>query len=85
MLLSRQNTEFHEALATVAANSVLQDLIRSLRDRTVMLFAPISRRRGKQNWEEHAAILRAVIAGDSELAALLAARHVYNAAELPQD
>lgn len=85
VLLSRQNTEFHEALATVAANSVLQDLIRSLRDRTVMLFAPISRRRGKQNWEEHAAILRAVIAGDSELAALLAARHVYNAAELPQD
>lgn len=85
VLLSRQNTEFHEALATVAANSVLQDLIRSLRDRTVMLFAPISRRRGKQNWEEHAAILRAVIAGDSELAALLAARHVYNAAELPQE
>lgn len=85
VLLSRQNTEFHEALATVAANSVLQDLIRSLRDRTVMLFAPISRRRGKQNWEEHAAILRAVIAGDSELAALLAARHVYNAAEVPQD
>lgn len=85
VLLSRQNTEFHEALATVAANSVLQDMVRSLRDRTVMLFAPISKRRGRQNWEEHANILRAVIAGDSELAALLAARHVYNAAEIPQD
>ncbi len=40
---------------------------------------------GQQNWEEHAGILRAVIAGDSELAALLAARHVYNAAEMPQE
>ena len=50
-----------------------------------MLFAPISRHRGKQNWQEHAAILRAVIDGDAELAALLAARHVYNAAQIPQD
>lgn len=85
ILLGRQNTDFHEALATVAANSVLQDMIRSLRDRTAMIFAQTSRRRGRQNWEEHSAILRAVIAGDSELAALLAARHVYNAAEMPQD
>ncbi|MEO5326235.1 GntR family transcriptional regulator [Mesorhizobium sp. CC13] len=85
VMISRRNTELHEALATVAANSVLQDMVRSLRDRTVMLFAPISRRRGRQTWEEHAGILRAVIAGDSELAALLAARHVYNAAEMPQE
>ena len=36
-----------------------------------------------QNWDEHAAILRAVVAGDAELASLLAARHVYSAAQLP--
>jgi hypothetical protein len=45
----------------------------------VLIFAPFSRARARQNWEEHAAIVRAVIAGDAELAGLLAARHVYNA------
>ena len=83
--LARQNARFHEAIGSVAGNSVLQETIRSLRDRTVMIFAPISRLRGKENWQEHAAILRAVIDGDAELAALLAARHVYNAAQVPQD
>ncbi len=80
--LSQQNFRFHEAIGRVAGNSVLQETIRSLRDRTVMIFAPVSRRRGKENWQEHAAILRAVIAGDAELAGLLAARHVYNAAQM---
>lgn len=83
--LSRQNFRFHDAIGNVAGNSVLQDTIRSLRDRTAMIFAPISRVRGKENWQEHAAILRAVIDGDAELAGLLAARHVYNAAQMSQD
>jgi len=76
------NQRFHDALGSIAANSVLQDLMRSLRDRTALLFAPLNRERGSQNWEEHAAILRAVIRGDAELAALLAMRHVYNAAQM---
>jgi len=77
--LHGENELFHEALADVAANSVLRDMVRSLRERTVLIFAPLSRARARQNWEEHAAIVRAVIAGDAELAGLLAARHVYNA------
>jgi DNA-binding GntR family transcriptional regulator len=78
--LTRLNQRFHDALANIAANSVLRDMMRSLRDRTAPLFAPLNSQRGKQNWEEHAAILRAVIDGDAELAALLATRHVYSAA-----
>lgn len=76
------NQRFHDALGSIAANSILQDIMRSLRDRTALLFAPINRSRGPQNWEEHAAILRAVIKGDAELASLLAMRHVYNAAQM---
>lgn len=76
------NKRFHDALGNIAANSVLQDLMSSLRDRTALLFAPMNRSRGTQNWEEHAAILRAVIRGDAELASLLAMRHVYNAAQM---
>ncbi len=80
--LQEDNKNFHEALASIAANSVLRDLVRSLRERTAPIFAPHSRKRARQNWEEHAAIVRAVIAGDAELAGLLAARHVYNAAQV---
>lgn len=79
---TRLNQRFHDALGSIAANSVLQDIMRSLRDRTALLFAPMNRSRGQQNWDEHAAILRAVIKGDAELAALLATRHVYNAAQM---
>ena len=82
LTLMRLNQRFHDALANIAANSVLRDIMRSLRDRTALLFSPMNSGRGKQNWEEHAAILRAVIDGDAELAALLATRHVYSAAHM---
>lgn len=74
------NSQFHEMLATIAGNIVLTDLMRSLRDRTALLFAPSNMRRAKQNWEEHGQILKAVIAGNGDLAALLASQHVHNAA-----
>lgn len=77
----RDNAEFHDAITQVAANSILGDMIRSLRARTALIFASSSQFRMRENWEEHAAILRAVISGDAELAELLAARHVYNAAK----
>ncbi len=80
--LHDDNASFHEALAGIAANSVLRDMVRSLRERTAPIFAPHSRKRARENWEEHAAIVRAVVAGDAELAGLLAARHVYSAAEV---
>jgi DNA-binding GntR family transcriptional regulator len=88
VLVQQENANFHDALAEVAANSVLSDMVRSLRDRTAVIFAPHAAKRAKQNWEEHAAILQAVIAGDAELAALLSARHVHSAmlaVSLPSD
>jgi DNA-binding GntR family transcriptional regulator len=75
------NNEFHEAIGQLAANSTLRDMVRSLRERTALIFASHSRKRARQNWEEHAAIVRAIVAGDAELAGLLAARHVYGALE----
>jgi DNA-binding GntR family transcriptional regulator len=79
--LHQPNNCFLAALADVAANSPLRGMVRWRRERTAVIFAPHSRKRAKQNWEEHAAIVRAVVAGDGELAALLAARHVYSASE----
>jgi DNA-binding GntR family transcriptional regulator len=79
------NERFHKAVENIAANSVLMNIVRSLRDRTALIFAKQSRARVRQNWDEHAGIVRAVISGDAELAGLLASRHVYNAAQMPQE
>jgi DNA-binding GntR family transcriptional regulator len=78
--LARLNAEFHERLAEASRNSVLSDVMRSLRERTSIAFAINGRSRAREDWEEHAGVLAAVIAGDAELAALLATRHVQNAA-----
>jgi DNA-binding GntR family transcriptional regulator len=78
--LARLNAQFHERLGEASRNSVLGDVMRSLRERTGLAFVLNGRARAREDWQEHAAILEAVIAGDAELAALLATRHVHNAA-----
>jgi DNA-binding GntR family transcriptional regulator len=78
--LARLNAEFHERLAEASRNSVLSDVMRGLRERTSLAFALNGRARAREDWKEHAGILAAVIDGDEELAALLATRHVHNAA-----
>lgn len=78
--LARLNGEFHERLAEASHNAVLSDIMRSLRERTSLAFSINGRARARQDWKEHAGILAAVIDGDEELAALLASRHVQNAA-----
>jgi len=73
------NDAFHEHLAQAGHNRVLVDLMKTLRDRSAPLFHGIRLEFATESWAEHASILRAVIAGDAELASLLAYRHVLNA------
>jgi DNA-binding GntR family transcriptional regulator len=75
------NARFHDLLYAAGANSMLSDLMRSLRERTRRLFVHVSDDEVRETWEEHAAILRAVQARDGALAALLAERHVVRAAQ----
>ena len=75
------NARFHDLLYTAGSNAILGDLMRSLRDRTRLLFINVSDEEIRATWEEHAAILRAVQSGDATLAALLAERHVTRAAQ----
>jgi DNA-binding GntR family transcriptional regulator len=79
-VLARLNAEFHERLAEASRNSVLSEVMRGLRERTSIAFSINGRTRAREDWQEHAGVLAAVIAGDGELAALLATRHVQNAA-----
>lgn len=77
--LNTLNARFHDVLANAGGNAVLAEIMRTLRTRTTSFFAEMSRKRAKETWEEHAAIVRAVIDGDEALAELLATRHVVNA------
>ncbi|HEX9466094.1 MAG TPA: GntR family transcriptional regulator [Alphaproteobacteria bacterium] len=76
--LSALNAEFHDALAEAGSNRVLADLMRSLRDRTAPAFAPMTTRAADKTWKDHAAILKAVISGNEEQSAKLAAQHIHN-------
>ena len=79
--LVRLNGEFHDKLAEAGRNSILWDIMRSLRERTSLVFAANTAGRAEQDWEEHSRILAAVIDGDEDLASVLATRHVHRAAE----
>ena len=78
--LVRLNGAFHDKLAEAGRNKILCDIMRTLRERTSLVFAANSARRSQQDWDEHSRILAAVIEGDEELASLLATRHVHRAA-----
>jgi DNA-binding GntR family transcriptional regulator len=73
------NQQYHDALAAAGQNRVLGELLQKLRNRTAMLFAPMSPSRQSRSWSEHADILRAIIDGDERRAAALAADHVMRA------
>ena len=78
--LVRLNGEFHDKLVQAGRNSVLWDIMRTLRERTSLVFIANSARRAERDWDEHSKILAAVIEGDEELASVLAAHHVRRAA-----
>jgi DNA-binding GntR family transcriptional regulator len=79
--LVRLNGDFHDKLAEAGGNAILWDIMRTLRERTGIVFARNTAARAVQDWDEHSRILNAVIEGDEELASLLATRHVRLAAE----
>ncbi len=79
--LASLNREFHTLLVEASRNSVLSEIMRTLRERTALAFSLNGKVRAREDWKEHSAILAAVIDGDEELAALLATRHVQNAAD----
>jgi len=75
------NERFHDTLARLGDNAILAELMRLLRGRTALLFAPGMTQRTKQNWQEHKAILHAVTQGDADKASKLAGGHVRNTAQ----
>ena len=77
--LAALNSAYHDLLDKAGQNGVITDMLRGLRERTRLMFVSNSTLRAHLDWQEHSGILEAVVDGDAELAALLAARHVRRA------
>jgi DNA-binding GntR family transcriptional regulator len=79
--LVKLNGAFHDKLAEAGRNSILWDIMRTLRERTSLVFALTTKRRASEDWKEHSQILAAIIQGDEDQAAHLASEHVRAAAQ----
>ena len=77
--LTELNQQFHQELSAAGQNTVLGEVLRKLRERTAVLFSPNDPVRQARSWEEHAAILRAIIDGDERAASTAAVEHVMRA------
>lgn len=70
------NQKFHNQIAMAGKNRFLVGFMKTLNEKTQWIFANRPQYNIADNWKEHAAILRAVVDGDEELASVLAKRHV---------
>ncbi|KWX22332.1 MULTISPECIES: GntR family transcriptional regulator [Mycolicibacterium] len=75
--LDELNEEFHAALGEGAGSRFLAETLRAVRNQSHHLVGGKSTAVGS-SWDEHAAILRAVLDADAELAMMLMRRHLTN-------
>lgn len=69
------NAEFHTAVTRLSGNEVLVELAAQVDRRVRWYFTPVARHRGKQSWEEHTALIDAIVAGDGDSAAKIMREH----------
>jgi DNA-binding GntR family transcriptional regulator len=74
------NTEFHGALAEAAGNHLLRSTLGRLSDIIRWIYAARISQRSTKSWDEHAAIVDAVAAGDVERARRCGEEHIAAAA-----
>ena len=75
-VLQELNQMFHNQIAMAGKNRFLVGFMKALNEKTQWIFANRPEHNIGDNWKEHAAILKAIISADAELAAVLAKRHV---------
>jgi DNA-binding GntR family transcriptional regulator len=69
------NNEFHAAVADIAGNAVLAQLIDIVGRRVRWYYRKVAPARGHESWAEHAELLAAIEAADEDQAAALARVH----------
>lgn len=69
------NAAFHAHITKIAGNAVLAEMIATVDRRVRWYYAPLALTRGKDAWDEHAALIEAVKANDAETASRLMGEH----------
>jgi DNA-binding GntR family transcriptional regulator len=69
------NTALHAFITSMADNAVLTDLISGVSQKVRWYYTPIARPRGKEAWNEHAQLIRAIAKGDADRAGEVMRKH----------
>lgn len=89
--LSELNTQFHSLVMEMSGNPYLESVGVATIKRSQWIYRQNANRRAPHSWAEHAALLQAIVDGDSELARaeghrhVLAARRAFRASETASD
>lgn len=75
------NAEFHTAVTQLSGNEVLVELAAQVDRRVRWYFTPVARHRGRQSWQEHNALIEAIVAGDGDGAARVMREHTEHTRE----
>lgn len=79
--LVEANAALHQYIVETSGNKVLSELISQVERRVRWYYTPIARPRGKEAWNEHANLIRAIADGDAEKAEQLMRRHTERTTE----
>ncbi len=69
------NSELHALVMDLSGNKVLAELAAQVSRRVRWYHTPVARQRGRMSWDEHAALIDAIEAGDAERAATIMREH----------
>ncbi|MEU1618807.1 GntR family transcriptional regulator [Streptomyces sp. NPDC005722] len=69
------NTALHSFITSIAANAVLAELISQVSRKVRWYYTPIAKPRGKDAWNEHAQLIRAIAKGDADRAGEIMRKH----------
>ncbi|MFD8077169.1 GntR family transcriptional regulator [Streptomyces sp. NPDC059718] len=69
------NTALHSFITSIAANAVLAELISQVSRKVRWYYTPIAKPRGKDAWNEHAQLIKAIAKGDGDRAGEVMRKH----------
>ncbi|MCX5330162.1 GntR family transcriptional regulator [Streptomyces sp. NBC_00140] len=69
------NTALHAFVTSVAANDVLAELLAQVGQKVRWYYTPIAKPRGKEAWNEHIQLIKAIAKGDADRAGEVMRKH----------
>ncbi len=75
------NADLHAYIVQMSDNRVLAELVSQVERRVRWYYSAIARPRGEEAWQEHDGVIKAIAAGDADLAEQLMRVHTERTAE----